>query len=224
MPWPAVHILIANEFLNSSSKKFDRKKFIIGTSFPDIRYPAKLDRGQTHFSQPTVQEILSEDGFKAGLLFHSLVDSLWNIEFHHQAYLKTQIPHNPAMMHTLKILQDVFVYNRLDNWESISGYFKETIPEEDQYGSPKSMVKRWHQVISHYLNKPPQFEDINMLEMSLPAEMVEEIRSYYQTYHGDPSLKEALNHHFDIVQNKIFREMTGRSHSETGEPSNFSHI
>ena len=75
------------------------------------------------------------------------------------------------------------------------------------------MVKRWHQVISSYLSKSPQFEDINMLEMSLPVEMVEEIRSYYQTYHRDPSLKGALIGHFDTVQNKTLREMTGRSHS-----------
>lgn len=224
MPWPAVHILIADKFLNSSNKKFDRKKFIIGTSFPDIRYPAKLGRDQTHFSQPTFQEILLEDGFKAGLLFHSVVDSLWNIEFHHQATLKTQIPHNPAMMHTLKILQDVFVYNRLDEWAAIAGYFKETIPEEDQYGSPNSMVKRWHQVISRYLSKSPQFEDINMLEMSLAVEMVEEIRSYYQTYHRDPFLKRALIDHFDTVQNRILKDMTGRSHPAIGEPSNFPHI
>jgi hypothetical protein len=216
MPWPVTHILIAVDFLDSISIQLDRKKFIIGTSFPDIRYPAKLERGQTHFSQPTIQEILSEDAFKAGILFHSLVDSLWNIEFHHQAYYKTHLPHNPAMMHTLKILQDVFVYDRLDKWGQISGYFKETIPEEDQFGAPKSMIKRWHQVISKYLSKPPQFEDIEMLEMSLPPEMVAEIRSNYQTYYNDSFLREALINLFDTVQRSISIHVTGRSHLGIG--------
>lgn len=203
MPWPVTHILIAVDFLDSISSRLDRKKFIIGTSFPDIRYPAKLERDQTHFGQPSVQEIFAEDAFGAGILFHSLVDSLWNIEFHHQPFFKTHLPHNPAMMHTLKILQDVFVYDRLQKWGQISGHFKETIPEEDQFGAPKSMVKRWHQVISKYLSKPPQFEDIEMLEMSLPTEMVETIRSNYQTYRNDPSLKGALIQLFDNVRNGI---------------------
>lgn len=216
MPWPAAHILIAEEFLDTSHSCLDRKKFIIGTSFPDIRYPAKLERGQTHFGQPTIHKILSEDAFKAGMLFHSLVDSLWNIEFHHQAYFKTHLPHNPAMMHTLKILQDIYVYDRLKKWGQISGYFKETIPEEDQFGAPKSMVKRWHQVMSNYLEKPPNFEDINMLEMSLPPEMVGEIRSYYQVYHNDSSLSETLIYLFDAVLSSVLMVVTGRSHSEIG--------
>lgn len=203
MPWPAAHILVAEDFLDSITSQLDRKRFIVGTSFPDIRYPARLERGQTHFSQPTIQEILSESPFRAGLLFHSLVDNLWNNEFHHQAYLKTQLPHNPAMMHTLKILQDVFIYDRLEKWNEISGYFKEIIPEEDQYDAPKSMIKRWHQVISHYLGKPPQFEDINMLEMSLPIDTVIQIRSCYQTYQNDPTLRVVLIHLYDTVRAQI---------------------
>lgn len=200
MPWPATHILIAEEYHDLYFKHLDHKNFIIGTSFPDIRYPANLKRGHTHFDQPTITEIQSENAFQAGMLFHSLVDNLWNEEFWQQSYLANRIPHNPAMMHTLKILQDVFIYDRMEGWDQISDIFTKTIPEESLYGVPASMVIRWHRVLSQYLSKPPQFEDINMLELSLLSEVVDKIREYYQEYHSDPSLKAALIQLFDAVR------------------------
>ena len=203
MPWPATHILIAEECHDLYFKHLDHKNLIIGTSFPDIRYPANIERGRTHFDQPTIKGIQSENAFQAGILLHSLVDKLWNEEFWQQAYLANRIPHNPAMMHTLKILQDVFIYDHTKDWHEISAYFKEIVPEESQSGVPTSMIKRWHRVLSQYLSKPPRFEDINMLEMSLSSEVVEKIRLNYQEYHTDPSLKAALIQLFEAVRISI---------------------
>jgi len=54
MPWPATHILIAEKVYDQYFSHLDRKDFLLGTSFPDIRYPAKLNRHQTHLPNQVI--------------------------------------------------------------------------------------------------------------------------------------------------------------------------
>src|SRR5438552_12343909 len=76
MAAPIAHIFLALEMLTGPfSGLFNEREFIIGTSFPDIRYLNVIDREKTHLSHVTLEEILQEpDSFKAGMLFHSFVD------------------------------------------------------------------------------------------------------------------------------------------------------
>lgn len=201
MPWPATHILIAEKFFDQHFGHLNRKHFILGTCFPDIRYPAKIERGLTHFSSVSLSEIQSQSAFKAGLLFHSLVDGMWNIYIgEHEARLLSEIPHNRPMFHTMKILQDYYLYGKLDDWQRVTSYFGSVLPEEHTFGIIDTMVTRWHEMLGHYLLKPPNIEDLTMLSVSLPAALVGEIRTYYQQYQENATLIEILPGFYDQAE------------------------
>ncbi|MEA3327199.1 MAG: hypothetical protein U9R53_07800, partial [Chloroflexota bacterium] len=146
MPWPATHILVAEKVYDQYFSHLDHKNFILGTSFPDIRYPAKLSRNQTHIHARSLQEIQSQNAFTAGVLFHNFVDNLWNAHINKdQASLFSAIPLNVPMLHTMKILQDVYIYEKLKDWPEIAQYFETILPEESLFGAGEKMVARWHE-------------------------------------------------------------------------------
>lgn len=200
MPWPATHILVAHKLYAQYFSDHDLKTFVIGTCFPDIRYPGKIDRHSTHFKHVSLREIQSAPSFYAGLYFHSLVDHLWNLHLHeHKDVVFQHIPHNTPMIHTMKILQDVSLYEKLSDWEPICQYFETLLPQELQFGVSERMVRLWHTTLSTYLRKPPDISDLEMLRISLPAEMIDQIGIYYRAYRDDPVLQRFLRAFFDRI-------------------------
>jgi len=204
MPWPATHILIAEKVYDQYFSHLDHKNFILGTSFPDIRYPAKLNRNQTHSYDRSLQDIQSQNAFSAGMLFHSFVDNLWNVHINQdQASLFSSIPLNIPMLHTMKILQDVFLYDEYINWHEIAKYFTTILPEESSFGAGNQMVTRWHELLAHYLNKPPNIDDLEMLHLSLPAELIGEIKQYYLAYQENDILKASMTGFYHKIDSLI---------------------
>lgn len=190
MPWPATHILIAEKVFEPCFSHLDKSAFIIGTCFPGIRYLAKIERKQTHFNHLSLDEIQSQPAFHAGLHFHSLTDAAWNAYVHqHRERLFSEIPHNAAMFHTIKVLQDRYLYHKFMGWEQLTDYFGRVLPEEREFGLPEVILQQWHMALANYLGKPPNFDDLEMLEATLPKELVQEIRGYYQAYLTNPILE-----------------------------------
>ena len=54
------------------------------------------------------------------------------------------------------------------------------------------MIVRWHDVLAYYLSKPPTIDDLEMLHISLPSEVIEEIRRYYLAYQENTALKSSM--------------------------------
>lgn len=198
MPWPATHILIAEKFYKQHFSHLDRQAFIIGTCFPDIRYPAKIKRQHTHLSDPPLSAIKTSTPFQAGMLFHSKVDTSWNHYIRaHKERLFSVIPHDRPMFHTMKILQDKYLYAKHEGWHEITVFFNTTLPEELEFGVSKALVKRWHGFLAHYLGKPPRIDDLQMLELSLPFDLVGDIRYYYQKYQENATLTRIMTGFYD---------------------------
>ena len=206
MPWPVTHLLISKKVFSKYFSHLDPEPFLIGTSFPDIRYPASINRGITHFKNLPLFEIQSADSFYAGLYFHCLVDHLWNIHLHqHNPVIFDQFPHNPPMIHTMKVLQDVYLYDRMADWQSICRSFDRILPEELQFGVSDKMVRLWHNTLASYLRKPPEITDLEMLQVSLPADMVERITQYYRIYHDHPVLRRIMQGFYEQIEPLITR-------------------
>jgi hypothetical protein len=207
MSWPATHILIAEKVFDRYFNHLNRKAFILGTSFPDIRYPAKIDRDKTHIKNIPLATIQKQTAFQAGLLFHTYVDSLWNtFVYRHQDALFSIVPHNRPMFHTLKILQDQLLYSKLNDWPLIVTYFKTILPEEKTFGAQETMIQRWHNMLSQYLSKPTNEDDLEMLTVSLPPELVETIRIYFRKYQNQPLLSHILTQFYTQVDDLINRQ------------------
>jgi len=198
MPWPVTHVLTAEIFYDGFFSHLDHKEFIIGTCFPDIRYPARLNRKSTHIKHLPLSDIQSQSAFQAGLLFHSYVDEMWNvIILHDNTQIFEEIPHDQPMIHTMKVLQDKYLYDCMKGWDRIADYFSEPLPEENTFGASEDMIQRWHNLLADYLRKPPVFEDLDMLSISLHPEMIAEIRTYYLAFEKSQRLNQVLSGYYD---------------------------
>ncbi len=204
MPWPATHILAAERIFDRYFGHLDHQAFILGTCFPDIRYPAGIEREQTHIKNIPLDKIQQESSFQAGLLFHTYVDELWNgyIRGHGEA-LFAVIPHNRPMFHAMKILQDKWLYEHLTDWERITAHFETILPEERQFGASDAMIRRWHNMLADYLSKPPEKNDLKMLALSLPPDLVAEIETCYKNFITQPLLKDVLKNFYQELDDLI---------------------
>jgi hypothetical protein len=204
MPWPATHILVAEKIFDRYFADLDRKAFILGTCFPDIRYPAGIERERTHIKNIPLETIQQEPSFRAGLLFHTYVDNLWNAHIRsHGDVLFTVIPHTRPMFHAMKILQDKWLYDTLTDWSRITAYFATTLPEERQFGASDSLIQRWHEMLASYLSKPPVEDDLRMLALSLTPDLVADIRRCYREFQREPQLIQVMTNFYQEIDELI---------------------
>lgn len=193
MPWPATHVLVAETAYPLYFKHLDHQSFIIGTCYPDIRYPAQIDRDLTHIHNVSIEEMQTQTGFRAGLLFHTYVDDFWNDYITpHKRELYNIVPKHRPTFHTLKILQDRYLYDQLDTWSQIVADLEIILPEELTFGASEQAVRDWHTMLEGYLIKPPQKSDLEMLSLTLPPDMVEDIHEFYTSFQGVPFLDNLL--------------------------------
>jgi len=193
MPWPATHVLVAETAYPLYFNHLDHQAFIIGTCYPDIRYPAQIDRDLTHIHNVSIEAMQTQTAFRAGLLFHTYVDDFWNHYIgQYKKRLYNIVPKHRPTFHTLKILQDRYLYDQLEYWSQIVSELEMIHPEELTFGASEQAVRNWHAMIQHYLTKPPQKTDLEMLSLTLPADMVEDIHEFYTSFQGVPFLDNLL--------------------------------
>lgn len=126
-----------------------------------------------------------------------MVDGVWN--GYVGAFAETLfsvVPHDQAMLHTLKILQDKYLYDKYAEWDQIAALFESVLPEERTFDIDEEMLLRWHKMLAYYLQKPPCIDDLKMLSISLPMDLVDEIRHYYQAYEHHPTVKRIMTGFF----------------------------
>ena len=62
------------------------------------------------------------------------------------------------------------------------------------------MVAQWHEMLAYYLSKPPNIDDLEMLHISLPTELIGEIRAYYLAYRDNPTLEMSMIDFYDQIE------------------------
>lgn len=159
MPAALIHVALALIALNGPFSYVDKKDFIVGTSFPDIRYPAGLPRNKTHVN-PVVwgRNPLCQTSFQAGYLFHSWVDLIFE-DYMEQTGLPTTLaaelprtgPTVSYALQTLKILADKALYPEIaSDLQEIPAYFKKIHPEETAFGVERALLREWHNKLARY--------------------------------------------------------------------------
>lgn len=201
MPWPATHILTAETAYPAHFSHLKHADFVLGTVFPDIRYPARIDRDLTHIHEITLSEMGQESPFQAGLLFHTYVDDFWNQYIRNYANeLFAIIPHTRPAFHALKILQDIYLYDQFDRWADVVGWLEMILDEELTFGASEELVRRWHEMLQSLLSKPPEDNDLSMLTLSLSVEMVEEIRTLLAQFRELDLVEKVLKGFYPIIK------------------------
>jgi hypothetical protein len=156
---PVTHIVLALSVLHLLPPTIDKQAFIVGTSFPDIRYLAKLDRKLTHIEPVTWHDITKEtSSFRAGMLFHNLVDNI-RIQHFELCFYQRKAPHSQTYRTffplVMKTAEDNVLYHKVSNWTEISGYFDTIYQEEKDFGIDEKIIKEWHSKLQNYLKEKP---------------------------------------------------------------------
>lgn len=151
MAAPITHIVLLDKVFNNHFPNLSKDKFLVGTSFPDIKYLRVIKREETHSKNLTLSEIKLAESFKAGLLFHSFVDTLRE-NYMQENNIYSIMPASKLITQTLKLLEDELFYDRLDNWGLVSSYFEKTITEELEYPVNKQDVLKWHKLLQYYFS------------------------------------------------------------------------
>lgn len=162
------HVVLAVKVLSLLPPSIDHKAFIVGTCFPDIRYMAGIPRERTHIRPVSWQRVCSEpSSFRAGMMFHNLVDEIrmheFEIQFYdrHASHLYTPlyIMLFPLFM---KFAEDRLLYAKVHNWHEIASYFDTIYPEERLICLDERMIRRWHYALAEYFVQEPTLKSIDL--------------------------------------------------------------
>lgn len=156
MAAPIAHIVCALALLNGGFIDVeDKSAFIIGTSFPDIRYLGVISRDQTHVKNVTWKDVKNAaTSFEQGRLLHSLLDEERE-KFVEHYNLYDLVSSERFRTHVLKFYEDIFLYETVKNWPEIAHYFDTVLQEESDYGIEGSDIVAWHNVLKHYVAQCP---------------------------------------------------------------------
>lgn len=161
MPAPITHIVLGKKIHQHFFPHLDFPSFIVGTSFPDIRYTSQLTRTQTHLQNIHLKDVDNKNSFLAGFQIHSLIDLIVN-KFNQKKIspflLKTNIKNN----FNLKYYQDKILYPEINNWPQIRSFLDCVYPQETNIGVSKKSVQEWHDWLQEYFKKGPVKKPLKM--------------------------------------------------------------
>lgn len=163
MAGPVTHIIFALLMLPLLPPDMDKQAFIIGTSFPDIRYMAGISRAATHIEPVSWDAIVNEpSAFRAGMMLHNLVDNVRIMHLEHYFYDITQLEqYTPAYIKLFPLMQktaeDAYYYRycTADRWQEVSSYFDTVYQEELDFGIDEAVLRQWHTMIQTYIAQEP---------------------------------------------------------------------
>jgi hypothetical protein len=156
MAAPIAHIFCALFLLNSGAIEVNNKSdFIVGTSFPDIRYLGVINRAQTHEENITWSAVKNAStSFEQGRLLHSLLDEeREKFIVHYNLY--DCVPDSRFRTQILKFYEDMLLYETINNWPEIADCFDTIVSEERAYSIKENDLLLWHNLLKQYVSRNP---------------------------------------------------------------------
>lgn len=197
MAAPITHILFAIEMDENISKDF-----ILGTSFPDIRYLGVIDRDATHGY--TLDNLTDTSSFISGMAFHQYVD-IQREEYWKAQKVHTQLPDSPYITHALKFLEDIVLYEYYKDWSILSTVFDQVIEDERAFQISDTDIYAWHQIIKEYIVGGPSLDNIIRLTKKLVGgdKISEAMSVLIPELEKNEMLKIEIKKYFDIKRSEF---------------------
>lgn len=163
---PITHVALGEKWLKLIAPDYtedQKKEFLLGTVFPDIRYLGVIKREKTHYKGVTLQAIRKADSpFQQGMLFHSFVDEFrekWVKEKGVEKKLTDIAPNQQQFF--LKIIEDQILYSEY-SWNTFRQYLMTVPPEEKEYGIQDKALNEWHAGLTLYFTVSPELLLVQM--------------------------------------------------------------
>lgn len=158
---PMTHVYLAElwlEYNNPSYDNLQKREFILGNLFPDIRYLGNISRNDTHEKGVTLNRIRNaESPFLAGKRLHSYIDEKREILVESlKIYPKLEevIGNKKQLFTLLKLLEDSLLYDFIQRYEVVK-YLTHTSNEELVLADGNDVLK-WHLFLSFYFTFSPK--------------------------------------------------------------------
>ncbi|MCS5708168.1 hypothetical protein CC99x_004550 [Candidatus Berkiella cookevillensis] len=155
---PIMHAYLGIKWLEKYGIEYtplQKRDFILGTLFPDIRYLGTISRSKTHIKTDSLQEVKAgKTPFEQGMRFHNYVD-VTRARFLSRHAINQEIQKLPAKHRGtfVKLIEDQIAFSKAD-WESVKAYLAEIIKEEEAYVD-RSTITKWHMGLSFYFSAAP---------------------------------------------------------------------
>lgn len=192
------HVFFAEKWLEKMPVLFsdeDKKEFIRGNLFPDIRYLGEISRDETHEKSLSLLDVLtSESPFLSGKRLHAFVDE------HREAFITSRqlykenfLASQSQAVTLLKIMEDEYFFDRIHAEETIESLFEISAKELDE--ASVESIHKWHALQMQYFSMRPR-EAIQLLAMlNLPF------------FNASKETVKAWNMNFDsLVSSSLFKD------------------
>lgn len=158
---PVMHIALGQQWLNLYAPTYtqeEKKLFLLGTVFPDIRYLGVIKRSQSHYKGMTLEKVYQANTpFMRGMYFHSFVDEYREKYIKQHDIMKKIATVPPQHLGTfLKLIEDEIIHKQND-WSEFRLYLA-SIPEEEKILDIKiEALREWHTALTIYFTMYPSF-------------------------------------------------------------------
>lgn len=187
------HIVQGKKIFDRLPRRMNWDEFVIGTTFPDIRYLSNIDRDITHIYDTSEDKVPFTNSFEAGRYVHCLIDER-RVVLLKQLGMFDMIENNYVNETALKLFEDVVLFESFGDWNEVIKTFSKTLPEELEYVKNIKEIEKWHKSIQEYIKNGPkhtswvkQFKTIGFTK-----EKVQPILQKVEVYSENPRLREIL--------------------------------
>ncbi len=211
-----MHALLADRWIEAQGWEYfpeQRRAFIVGTLFPDIRYLGVLKREETHEKELTKQAIIAEkeNPFEAGRKLHVWVDEIREQFVEEQeVYKMVPSPVYKQRASFLKIVEDALIWNELD-----VAFIVEALrvgdPGEEQFNVGTENLKKWHQILSHYIQTPPAHTLASLVTakkgfFNISKDEIVEWNKLFSSFTSKPEIQEYVKNLLAYLDKKFQKE------------------
>ncbi|MBN9289212.1 MAG: hypothetical protein J0H47_14900 [Gammaproteobacteria bacterium] len=212
---PIMHVALGERWLALYAPQYtedEKKLFLLGTVFPDIRYLGVIKRSQSHFKGVTLAKVYeSNSPFQRGMLFHSFVDE-YREKFVRNSTVEKQFVEVPRHLQGtfLKLVEDQIVHDRQD-WAKFR-MFLSSIPEEEKiYGIDIQSLTQWHTGLTVYFTTLPSFilTQVSLFDrgiLTLDAPTVKLWSTLLPRYATDPKMQKYVDELFLSFEKTLTRK------------------
>lgn len=151
------HVVYGKKIFDRLDEGLNWSEFVIGTTFPDIRYLAKIDRNKLHYFNTSEGKIPKDNSFKAGLYTHSLVDEKRE-DFIEAEGVYEFVSRDWTGASACKLIEDEVLYDKYKQWKQLLKTFDNPSKEEFKLVSDRKAVERWHKFLLDYFKEKPTEE------------------------------------------------------------------
>ncbi|QVL58190.1 MAG: hypothetical protein KFB93_03680 [Simkaniaceae bacterium] len=141
------HLFLGEEFckMHRIEDEVNKRDFLVGTLFPDIRYITHFPRERTHFIVKSLKEVEeSSSYFAMGMKFHAWVDTVREDFVVASGIYEKVAPYaNGRKATLLKFIEEEIIDYDGRKWRV---FFGESLDEEKAYAS-EEQIQKWHTIV-----------------------------------------------------------------------------